>query len=162
MSKVKLSFKVGNALDILIETFDKDMMFSFEKILSRYKRSSKYKDYNLQSAIDTIVEFVKESNENRLKYYQALTTGYIKDNSNCFSDYTYEEKEKAFKMFVEMVKPYFFSKSTRILSIDKQRRPYKEYLKDGFGNILQVMEFEDKTTFTIDVNGGADEKRSDH
>lgn len=75
MSKVKLSAEVGNAFTMIKEALGEDMLNSFELLLSHYKKSMKYNG-KLQDAIDTAINFIKESQENRKLYYRAVLEGY--------------------------------------------------------------------------------------
>lgn len=90
MKKVMLSNKVGKALTVLIKELGVDELYKFENVLGHYKSSNKYTG-KMQDHINTIVNYVRKSNENRVKYYMALTNGYELELS---------KEEKVFEMYM--------------------------------------------------------------
>lgn len=77
MNKVVLSYQIARPLEYIKKTLGEDILLKFENLLSHYKSSTKYNDnQQLQNSIDIIVEYVRESKQNRLNYYNALIYGF--------------------------------------------------------------------------------------
>ncbi|MFT4400548.1 hypothetical protein ACMX2I_10970 [Bacillus sp. SW14] len=82
MNKIKLNYKVGTALRELIKTIGKAELYKFENLLCHYKHSNKYEG-ETQKQISILVDFVRNSEKNRITYYNALS-----------NDFTVLEEEK--------------------------------------------------------------------
>ncbi|UNY39972.1 hypothetical protein KLEB273_gp226 [Bacillus phage vB_BauM_KLEB27-3] len=74
-NKVQLPKNVYNAMKHLEETFGIDFLFKYEYLIGHYRISNKYSGFDLTS-ITEVVRFVKSSDENRKKYFEALVNGY--------------------------------------------------------------------------------------
>ncbi|MBW7632644.1 hypothetical protein P5609_012165 [Bacillus licheniformis] len=75
MKRVELPNEVGKALKELVETIGEEELYKFENLLCHYKHSNKY-EKKTQKQIATIVDFVRDSEKNRVEYYAALTSGF--------------------------------------------------------------------------------------
>ncbi len=85
MNKIKLNYKVGTALRELIKTIGKAELYKFENLLCHYKHSNKYEG-ETQKQISILVDFVRNSEKNRITYYNALS-----------NDFTVLEEEKDYR-----------------------------------------------------------------
>ncbi|MFO1442917.1 hypothetical protein KDN24_06765 [Bacillus sp. Bva_UNVM-123] len=78
MNKVILPYKIVRPLEFIRKTLGEDILYKIENLLSHYKSSTKYNDdVQLQNSINAVVNYVRESNQNRLNYYNALVDGYL-------------------------------------------------------------------------------------
>ncbi|MEH7116115.1 hypothetical protein V7128_01650 [Neobacillus vireti] len=154
MDKIKLSYKLGKAIEEIKEKLGEDHLFKIEWIMSNYKNPVR-EDAQLQNAINVVVEFVKPNDENRKKYFKAILEGFETDKPFSYNEFTYEDKEKVFNKFVEQVRGYFFSNDTYSLNFEtKKGRPEYEVYKDrGLPATIYTVDSKN-VSITLNINGG--------
>ena len=150
---IKIPHNVGNAIEKIENDFGKGRLYKIEWILSHYKESSIIEPAT-QEAVDTIVRFIKHSEKNREDYFKALVEGYEKECPKSYAEYSYKEKQELFDKYIELIKPFFFAKSTFNLEIESRKNTDCMHIEACGVTLNYPYHDTGNRTFMLHVNGG--------